>query len=138
MNYLSDTCALSEFLKKTPAEQVVEWYENQLEESLFVNVVTVGEIHKGIVKLPVSKRRTELEAWLSDVIFRYGKRILPVSVETVIIWGDLVGELERKGRALPTLDSLIAATALEHDLTIITRNESDFADTGAKILNIWK
>jgi len=138
MNYLSDTCALSEFLKKLPNEKVVNWYKNQIEESLFVSVLTMGEIDKGIVKLPLSKRKTELETWLENIAFRYDKRILPVTLRIAARWGKLVGELESKGRVLPILDSLIAATALEHDLTIVTRNESDFVETGAKILNVWK
>jgi toxin FitB len=138
MNYLSDTCALSEFLKKTPDEKVLRWFENQIEESLYISVLSVGEINKGIAKLPVSKRKTELEEWLEAVVFRYDKRILPVSLTIAIRWGKLIAALEAKGRVLPYSDSLIAATALEHDLTIITRNERDFADTGAKILNIWE
>jgi toxin FitB len=138
MNYLSDTCALSEFLKKTPDEKVIEWFENQIEDSLFISVLTIGEINKGISKLPPSKRKTELETWLESILFRYDKRILPISLNIATRWGNLLGELEPKGRVLPIIDSLIAATALEHDLTIITRNESDFADTGAKVLNIWQ
>jgi toxin FitB len=138
MNYLSDTCALSEFLKKTPDEKVIEWFENQIEDSLFISVLTIGEINKGISRLPPSKRKTELETWLESILFRYDKRILPISLNIANRWGNLLGELEPKGRVLPIIDSLIAATALEHDLTIITRNESDFADTGAKVLNIWQ
>ncbi|NJM54301.1 MAG: type II toxin-antitoxin system VapC family toxin [Blastocatellia bacterium] len=138
MNYLSDTCALSEFLNKKPDPKVIEWFEKQIEDALFVSVLTIGEINKGIVKLPASKRKTELETWLKSILFRYDKRILPISLSIATRWGRLLGELEPKGRVLPIIDSLIAATALEHDLTIITRNESDFADTGVKILNIWE
>jgi toxin FitB len=138
MNSLLDTCTFSEYRNKKPNPKVVAWLDAQIEDSLFLSVVTVGELHKGIEKMPASKRKTNLQAWLRTTILRFDKRILPVGLKTIQIWGGLLAELETKGRVLPVLDSLIAATALEHDLTVITRNEADFADTGAKVLNIWK
>lgn len=137
MNSLLDTCVLSEYQKPKPNGNVILWLENQLEESLFLSILTVGEISKAIVKLPDSKRRSELLEWLNGLIYRFEKRILPIDLKTIEIWAALTGKLEIQGRVLPIVESLIVATALTHNLTVITRNENDFADTNVKLLNIW-
>ena len=138
MNKLLDTCVVAEYKKPAPETKVIQWLDSQIEESMFLSVLTVGEIEKGIVRLPASKRKTDLENFLEVLLARFDRRI--ISLDTAILrrWAKLVGSLESKGRVLPIIDSLLAATALEHDLTIITRNESDFTDTGAKVLNIWE
>lgn len=138
MNYLLDTCVLSEYLKKQPFQEVVGWVDEQPEESLYLSVLTIGEIRKGVSRLPESQRRLELANWLPTIVQRYANRILPIDLATVTTWGDLKATLELKGVILPAIDSLIAATALEHDLTIVTRKEVDFEPTGAIILNIWE
>jgi len=138
MKYLLDTCTLSEFLKKLPDENVLEWFRGHDEESQYISVLTVGEIQKGISKLARSKRKSELQAWFESVLSRYDGRILAVSLETANLWGNLKADLETQGAPTPVIDSLLAATALEHGLTIVTRNEDDFAATNAKVLNIWK
>jgi tRNA(fMet)-specific endonuclease VapC len=137
MKYLLDTCVLSAFLKKQSNEKVIKWFDHQLEESLFVSVLTIGEIRKGVTRLPDSKPKAELAVWLNGVIRRYNGRLLPIGIETANVWADLKAMLELKGRLIPVIDSLLAATALEHDLALVTRNEDDFASTGVKILNIW-
>jgi toxin FitB len=137
MNYLIDTKAVSEYMKKQPNQKVLNWFDAQIEESLYLSVLTIGEIEKGIAKIADPIRKTNYENFLQRLIYRFDARILPVDVRTVRRWGMLCGELELQGRVLPLIDSLIAATALEHDLTVITRNAADFADTGAKTLNIW-
>ena len=138
MNYLLDTCVLSEFRKKTPEPRVLECIGRQHEESLFLSVVTIGEIQKGISRLPLSKRRRELTAWLDAIIFRYDDRTLVLDSEVMRTWGSLSAGLELKGRVLPAADSFIAATAAVHDLTVVTQNENDFAGAGVRILNVWK
>lgn len=138
MNYLLDTCLLSEFLKKFPNKRVLAWFDAQDEESLHISVLAIGEIQKGITKLPPTKRRAELEEWLQNVVGRYGGRILPFTISTAYLWGRIKGDLEKRGTTLSVVDSLMAATALEHNLTVITRNEDDFVPTGAKVLDIWK
>ena len=133
-----DTCVLSEFKKKQPEKKVVSWLDTQIEESLFLSALTIGEIQKGISSLPESKRQKDLQLWLKAIIYRYDTRILLIGLEVMRQWGQLTGDLEKKGRVLPFLDSLMAATALVHNLILITRNEDDFTGTGVTILNIWK
>ena len=138
MNYLLDTNVLAEFKKKQPSAKVIDWLNAQIEESLFISVVTVGEIQKGIAALPVSKRRTALAEWLEELIYRYDKRILPLDVKVLRQWGEITGKLEKKGRVLPLMDSLIAATAITYQMTIVTRNTVDFEKTGAPVLDVWQ
>ncbi len=138
MGYLLDTCVLSEFKKKQPDQKVINWLDAQIEETLFLSVVTIGEIRKGISRLPPSKRKTELETWLEELIYRYDERVLPLDTEVMQRWGQLTGMLETQGYTLPLLDSLIAATSLAHNLILVTRNESDFVATNVTLLNPWK
>lgn len=138
MNYLLDTCVLAEFKKKQPNQKVLDWLDNQIEPSLFLSVITIGEIQKGISALPSSKRRTGLENWLQSLVYRYDRRILALDIDEMITWGELNGKLAKKGFVFPFADSLIAATALTHHMTVVTQNESDFKNTGVKILNVWK
>ena len=137
MAYLLDTCVLSEFQKKLPSEKVINWLDAQPEAALFLSVITIAEIQKGIAFLPVSKRRTQYQEWLEALIYRYDTRILPLSVSVARQWGELTGTSGRMGRVLPLMDSLLAATALTHHLALVTRNEEDFAGTGVTLLNIW-
>jgi toxin FitB len=138
MSYLLDTCVLSEFKKEQPEQKVIAWLDAQIEESLFLSAVTVGEIQKGISLLSASKRRAELEVWLEDLIDRYDQRVLPLDIAVMRQWGQLMGAAGKPGRVLPLQDSLIAATALAHNLELVTRNEDDFAGTNVNILNPWK
>lgn len=135
--YLLDTCTISEFVVKQPDPKVLDWFTNQPPETVYLSVITIGEITKGIQKLPGSRRRIELEAWLAEVLVEFQQRIVGIDLATMILWGELTGRLEPQGRMLPTLDSLIAAIALQHSLAVVTRNEKDFAGTGVTIFNPW-
>jgi toxin FitB len=112
--YLLDTCTISEFVVKQPDPKVLDWFTNQPPETVYLSVVTIGEITKGIQKLPLSRRRTGLEAWLEEVLVEFQQRIVGIDLGTMVLWGELTGRLEPQGRMLPTLDSLIAAIALQH------------------------
>lgn len=138
MTYLLDTCLISELVVKQPNQQVLDWLDAQEPETLYLCVITIGEIAKGISKLPTSKRKDSLLTWLNVTLpHRFEHRILSVDVSTMMLWGNLVGQLELSGRPLPVMDSLIAAIVLQYSLTLVTRNENDFAGTGVVIFNPW-
>lgn len=137
MNYLLDTCVFAEFTNPRPNPLVTRWNDAQRAESLFLSVLTVGEIRKGIAKLPVSKRKKALADFLENLLHRFDRQIISLDTEIFLAWGDLTGRLETKGRKLPLMDSLLAATALVNDLVVVTRNVNDFAQTGVEVLNIW-
>jgi len=135
--YLLDTCVFAEYSRPRPNTKVFEWIDAQEQELQFLSVLTIGEMEKGIARLPSSKRRQSLEEVLNVIVSRFDHRILQLDIAIARRWGRMVESLELKGRKLPIIDSLIAATALEHDLTIVTQNILDFTDTGVTVLNIW-
>lgn len=138
MSWLLDTCVLSELVKQAPAPSVVAWVDGCPEESLYLSVLTLGEIEKGVARLPHSTMRTRLAAWLrQDLPDRFAGRILPIDERVAAVWGRLSGESERAGSPLPVIDSLIAATALQHGLTVATRNTRDIERCGASCVNPW-
>lgn len=138
MTYLLDTCLISELVAKQPNQKVLDWVDAQVPETLYLSVITVCEIAKGICKLTPSKRKDSLTTWLNETLpNRFEHRILTVDVSTMVLWGNLVASLEQNGRPLPAMDSLIAAIALQHSLSLVTRNENDFAGTGVVIINPW-
>ena len=138
MNYLLDTCVLSEYKKPKPEPKVIAWLDSQPDDSLYLSVLTIGELEKGIVKMPPSKRKTNLEGFVETLLTRFDRRLIDLDSAILRRWGTMVGTLEIKGRVLPVIDSLMAATALEHDLTIVTRNEDDFEPTDVRVLNLWQ
>jgi len=138
MNYLLDTCVLSEFTRRRPDEKVVRWLDQIADEKLFLNAITIGEIQHGIQRLPDSSRKSNLLIWMNNgLIERFGKRILSLDTATLILWGNLIARMEKSGHPMPAMDSLIAATALQHHLTIITRNTNDFQPCGVQLSNPW-
>ncbi len=138
MNYLLDTCLISELIKKTPESRVVEWVRLQPEERLYLSVLTAGELQKGIAKLGEQRRARELQRWLDDdLLERFAGRILDVTPEVARIWGQIQGRAEREGRRMQVIDSLIAATALSLGATMATRNVEDVESSGVEIVNPW-
>ena len=139
MKYLLDTCVVSELVAKRPNPGVLAWIDSIDADGVYISVITVGEITKGIEKLPNSKRKQELIDWLeNELLIRFQDNLIELDVNILIRWGKLNARLEISGRRSPAIDSLIAATALEHELILVTRNESDFAETGVEILNPWE
>ena len=137
--FLIDTNVLSEYSKPGgPDPGVKHWLETTSRQLQYVSVMTLAEIQKGIELLVASKRRFELEKWLAnDLTAWFSGRVLPVDLLVASRWASLVAQGSRTGRPLPTVDSLIAATALVHELTIVTRNTKDFTGSGAITINPW-
>jgi predicted nucleic acid-binding protein len=138
--FLIDTNVLSEYNRpEGPDAGVRRWLETTDRNSQHVSIITLAEIQKGIELLTEGKRRTQLERWLTqDLEAWFSGRILPVDRKVAMCWASLVAQGSRTGRPLPTVDSLIAATALPHGLTIVTRNTKDFEGIGAITLNPWE
>ena len=138
MSFLLDTAVVSELVRKSPSARVLKWIDGQDETSLHLSVLTIGELEKGVARLPASARRTRLISWVRrDLVERFGGRLLPIDTRTATRWGSVTGESERRGRPLPVIDSLIAATALVHGFTVVTRNVEDFERCGAPCFNPW-
>jgi predicted nucleic acid-binding protein len=137
--FLLDTNCISELIRPKPEPRVMDWMRAADESLLYLSVLTLGEIRKGAAILPQSTRRTYLESWLElDLQVRFSGRILAIDNDVADRWGWLIAGAERKGRSLAAVDGLLAATALEHNLTIVSRNTSDFAHTHVPILNPWE
>ena len=138
MKFLLDTCLISELLKKKPDAAVLRWLDERDEQSLFLSVLTLGELQKGISKLSPGARQDDLQAWIEhDLVERFEGRILDLDLETALIWGKLQGEAELNGEKLPVMDSLIAATAAAHGLVVVTRNIKDIERCRARVFNPW-
>jgi len=136
--YLLDTNCVSELVRPAPEPRVVEWVQAADESILYLSVLTLGEIRKGLVALADGKRRTRLEAWLEvDLKARFAGRILSIDSNVADRWGSIAAQVRRGGKALPVIDGLIAATALHHDLTVVSRNASDFPGSLVRVLNPW-
>jgi len=138
VNYLLDTCVISEAIKAKPDRRVVGWLADSVEERLFLSVLTLGELEKGIAMLPASKKRDRIRRWVDEELCgRFRGRVLDIDGDVALQWGRLQGEAASRGRTLPVIDGLLAATALVHNLTVVTRNVSDLAVAGVQMLDPW-
>ncbi len=138
MGWLVDTNILSELTLPQPEAQV-ESFLRRSKDRVFVSVLSIGEIRKGIASLPMSNKRAMLQDWLDNEIMPwFGARALPVTLAIAESWGDLAGRMKMAGRPRPVLDSLLGATALTHDLVLVTRNARDYDGLGITILNPWE
>ena len=138
MSWLLDTCVVSELVRPRPKASVVGWVLERDEDELFLSVITIGELEKGIARLPDSTKRVALEQWVRrELAERFRDRLLAVDSGVAARWGALVGASEARGQPLPVIDSLIAATSLQHDFTVVTRNTDDLERCGARCFNPW-
>jgi toxin FitB len=136
--FLLDTNVISELVKARPEPRVTKWIEATDEALLYLSVLTLGEIRKGIAALPHSARRASLEAWLDhDLALRFSDRILPIDQQVADRWGRMAGSAASRKSPLPVIDGLFAATAEQHDLIFVTRNTRDIAATGIRAFDPW-
>jgi len=136
MSYLLDTNILSELVRQKPEKSVIEWVQAIPTEHLYISVLTLGELRHGAEKLSERKRKETLSLWLeNDLRTWFQNRVLAISSDVADKWGHLLAKMKRP---LPVVDSLLAATALHHDLKVVTRNEKDFSYPGLEIINPFK
>jgi predicted nucleic acid-binding protein len=136
--FLLDTNVISEVVRPKPDPRVAQWIEAADEELLFLSALTFGEIRKGITTLTDPPRTALLEAWFTgDLMVRFEGRILPIDQIVAERWGRLSGSLATQGFPLPVVDGLLASTALQHNLTLVTRNTRDVIRTGVTVLDPW-
>jgi toxin FitB len=139
MRYLLDTCVISELVAKQVNPKVVEFVDSLDSDDVYLSVITIGEIAKGIEKLPKSKRKQELHTWLTeDLLVRFDERIVPLDTDVLLEWGSLAARFESQGKILPAMDSLIASTVLTHKFALVTRNVDDFNGADLEIINPWE
>lgn len=137
MNYLLDTCLLSEFVKPYPDSAVLAWMQERNETELFVSAMTIAELHRGVEKLPVSRRRSELAAWLQQLEIGFEGRVLSFTQKTAGVWATVCAMAESQGKPIAAFDSIIAATAVEHGFALVTRNIADFSQAPLVLINPW-
>jgi predicted nucleic acid-binding protein len=133
MNYLLDTNIVSETIRATPNQKVIQWLRQIPNESLYISVLTIGEIRKGVELAPDQKRKEKLQIWLEVELPRWFEdRILTIDLLVSERWGRLQAKMKSQ---LPVIDSLLAATALHHDMRLVTRNVDDFNIAGLDVIN---
>lgn len=136
MSYLLDTNVISELVRPKPDKNVLKWFGHMPDEALYLSVLTLGEIRKGVERLSDSSRREKLRLWLEhDLRNWFGSRILPIGLEVADRSGRLLADT---GRPVPSIDSLLAATALHHELRLVSRNVKDFDYPGVEVINPWE
>lgn len=137
--FLLDTNCISEIVRIRPEPRVMTWIDDADENLLYLSVLTFGEIRKGVAALPQGKRRSGLEAWLEvELQARFSGRILAIDGAVADRWGLLAANAKAKGKALSVVDGLLAATAIHHNLTIVSRNVNDFAPIQVPVVNPWQ
>jgi predicted nucleic acid-binding protein len=135
--FLIDTCVLSELSKPQPEKAVVNWFEAHKHATMFISSMVVLELVRGIMRLPVGQKRAILEHWLVQTRKHYADCVLPVSTDVAEVAAQLMVKLEKQGQQILLPDALIAATALSHQLILVTRNSKDFLHTDVLLLNPW-
>jgi len=139
MRFLYDTCAICESESAQPNQKVLDQLDAIPLADTFLSCITIGEIQRGIAHLSAGRKKQILNNWLQTKILpQYHGRILPIELTTTTHWATMMADLEHRGIKMPLFDSLIAATALVHGLTLVTRNEKDFAHCGIHLFNPWR
>lgn len=137
MKFLLDTCILSELVKPVPEPEVLKWMEQREDQALFVTAMTFAELQRGVARLAESRRRAELTNWLVQLEANFSDRVLPFTLATSRYWATMCAQAEAAGRLMAAFDSIIAASALEHGLALVTRNVRDFSPAPILLVNPW-
>jgi len=138
VNYILDTNVISELVAVQPNPNVIKWIQTVDSNQVFLSVIAIGELKKGIEKLPDSDRKSALDHWLyEDLLVRFKNHLLMIDHQTMLIWGKLIARLESIGRPISAIDCLLAATTLQWQYTLVTRNTPHFEWTGIILLNPW-
>jgi toxin FitB len=138
VSYLLDTCLISELVRPVPDDRVVRWIESRNEFDLYLSVLTLGEIQKGISRLSSGKKKLQMTTWMKDELeVRFAERLIPVTGDIALMWGQMLGTSEKNGQPLSAVDALITATAAVHSLVLVTRNIRDFQGCSIDIVDPW-
>ncbi len=139
MSYLLDTCVVSEMVKSRPNPKVIKWVRSCQEDDLFLSVIVVGEIQKGVSRLPESATKKQLEQWLeSQLIHRFAGRIVTIDGHVARKWGEILAKCELSGKVISVIDAFVAASGLAHNLTVVTRNTDHMKQSGVSLHNPWQ
>ena len=138
MSFLLDTNVISEGAKPHPDPAIMQWLGSVDEDQLFLSVISLAELRHGVERLEAGRRRAALDQWLSDELpARFDGRLLMADVATADHWGRVVARAQANGRPIGAMDAFLAATAEQHEMTLVTRNVSDFAKFGVRLFNPW-
>ena len=138
MNFLLDTNVVSEWVKPRPNSGVIEWLASADEDRLFLSVATLAELRYGIERLPAGRKSVQLQEWLeTELRSRFEGRVVVIDEAVAALWGKLLAKSDAAGRPIGAMDGFLAATAAAHQMTLVTRNEMDFAGAGIKTFNPW-
>jgi len=137
VRYLFDTCVVSELPKPNANADVLRFADQLDVRDSFLSVVTIGELRRGVYLLPEGRRRSDLNQWIDGLVVQFSGNILAVDMDTSDIWAQISAKAQRRGRTIAMADGLIAATALQHGMQVVTRNVKDFEPTGVPIVNPW-
>ncbi len=137
MKVILDTCVIAEVRRFNGSPTVKIAVEKVPDEDLFLSVLTIGEITKGIALLPAGKKKSTLNSWITGLQKEFSQRILPVDIETAQVWGELTARAQKSGITIPALDGMLAASALRHGMQIMTRNTKHLAASGALVIDPW-
>ncbi len=140
MKYILDTCAISElsFPEEKQSQSFISWLSQHEQESIYLSSIVIGEIQKGIDKIDDSKRKNELITWFEEIETNFTESVLPFDKDVAKTWGTMMAFLQRSGKNPPAQDSMIGATALHHNMILVTRNVKDFVNMPIEVLSPWE
>ncbi len=138
MNFLLDTNIVSEWIKQQPHSGVINWLSSVDEDRVHLSVITLAELRHGIERMSDEKRRERLEQWVQDELTqRFDGRVIEINARTADVWGRIVAKCQSAGKPIGTMDAFIAATAIVHQFTLVTRNVADFLTADVQLINPW-